>query len=70
MSGIIFNLTESHSIQANWGESWGVLVLLKFQVNSQKLGVQEPQNFEFEMAIAMLKCENLLRTNSTIAGAQ
>ena len=27
---------------------WGVLVLLKFQVNSQKLGVQTPQNFEFE----------------------
>ena len=26
----------------------GVLVLLKFEVNSQKLGVQAPQNFEFE----------------------
>ena len=26
----------------------GVLVLLKFQVNSQKLGVQAPQKFEFE----------------------
>ena len=34
----------------------GVLVLPKLQVNSQKLGVQ---------AIAMLKCENLPRTNST-----
>ena len=38
-----------------------VLVLLKFQVNSQKLRVQAPQNLEF----AMLKCENLLSTNST-----
>ena len=27
---------------------WGVLVLLKFWVNSQKLGVQAPQNVEFE----------------------
>ena len=27
---------------------WGALVLLKFHVNSQKLGVQAPQNFEFE----------------------
>ena len=26
----------------------GVLVSLKFQVNSQKFGVQVPQNFEFE----------------------
>ena len=26
----------------------GVLVLLKFQVNSQKLGIQAPHNFEFE----------------------
>ena len=26
----------------------GVLVLLKLQVNSQKLGVQAPQNLEFE----------------------
>ena len=26
----------------------GVLVLLKFEVNSQKLGVQAPQNLEFE----------------------
>ena len=43
----------------------GVLVLRIFQVNSQKLGVQTPQNFEFEQAIAMLKCENLPRTNST-----
>ena len=30
------------------GFSRGVLVLLKFQVNSQKLGVQAPQNVEFE----------------------
>ena len=30
------------------GGTWGVLVLLKFQVNSQKLGVQAPQNLEFE----------------------
>ena len=28
--------------------AWGVLVLLKFQVNSQKLGVQASQNLEFE----------------------
>ena len=28
--------------------AWGVLVLLKFWVNSQKLGVQAPQNVEFE----------------------
>ena len=30
-----------------------------------KLGVQAQQNLEFEYAIAMLKCENLPRTNST-----
>ena len=46
----------------------GVLVLPKFQVTSQKVQVQ--QNFEFELAIAMLKCENLPSTNSTISGAQ
>ena len=34
----------------------GVLVLLKFEVNSHKLEVQAPQNFEFEWEIAMLKC--------------
>ena len=28
--------------------SGGVLVLPKLQVNSQKLGVQAPQNLEFE----------------------
>ena len=27
---------------------WGVLVLLELQVNSQKRGVQAPQNLEFE----------------------
>ena len=27
---------------------WGVLILLKFEVNSQKIEVQAPQNFEFE----------------------
>ena len=44
---------------------WGVLVLPKLQVNAQKLGVQAPHNLEFEQAIAMLKCVNLQRTNST-----
>ena len=28
--------------------TWGVLVLLKFEVNSQKRGVQAPQNLEFD----------------------
>ena len=51
-------------------EARGVLVLLKLQVNSQKLGVQAPQNLEFEKAIAMLKCENLPRTNSTKSETQ
>ena len=45
------------------------LSILKFQVNSHKLGVQAPQHFEFEWAIALLKCENLPRTNFTISGA-
>ena len=43
----------------------GVLVFPNLQLNSQKLGVQAPQNLEFEQVIAMLKCENLPRTNST-----
>ena len=47
-----------------------MLVLLKFEVNSQKLGVKASMNFEYEWAIAMLKCENLLQTNSRISGAQ
>ena len=31
----------------------------------RKIVVQHPQNLEFEYAIAMLKCENIRRTNST-----
>ena len=34
--------------EGNESQPWGVLVLLKLQVNSQNLGVQAPQNFEFE----------------------
>ena len=65
----IFSNTTSHRLPAPkpkyFLKSLGVLVLLKLQVNSQKLGVQAPQNLEFEKAIAMLKCENPPRTNST-----
>ena len=35
-----------------------------------KTSIQAPQNVEFEQAIAVLKCEDLPSTNSTISGAQ
>ena len=35
-------------IDRGLGLPWGVLVLLKFEVNSQNLGLQAPQNFQFE----------------------
>ena len=35
-------------MEQDFNEFRGVLVLLKFQVNLQKLGVQAPQNVEFE----------------------